>query len=132
MLNSPQNVRCPFIFTILFVHKNTPTISKKYVFLYFSKFSPVYSTLTCSQNHPYNPPSITQQFFTSQQAASIFSLPQPFSQFRLRQGTKELGSLVRRDTSLISPFFLKVWTVITGLTITDSLSYRLRKLVYCR
>ena len=28
---------------------------------------------------------------------------------------------MRTDTVLISPFFLKVWTVITGLTITDSL-----------
>ena len=25
------------------------------------------------------------------------------------------------DTVLMSPFFLKVWTVMTGLTITDSL-----------
>ena len=44
------------------------------------------------------------------------SLPQPFSQFRLREGNRELGSLVgslvRIDTVLISPFFLKVWTVI--------------------
>ena len=33
---------------------------------------------------------------------------------------------------LISLFFFKVWEVITGLTITDSLSLRLIKLVYCR
>ena len=52
------------------------------------------------------------------------------SPFQLRQGNRELGSLVRTGTVLISPFFLKVWTVITGLTITDSLSLRLRKLVY--
>ena len=32
------------------------------------------------------------------------------------------------DTVLTSP----LWTVIIGLTITDSLSLRLRKLVYCR
>ena len=33
---------------------------------------------------------------------------------------------LRTNTVLISPFFLKVWTLITGLTITDSLSLRLR------
>ena len=33
---------------------------------------------------------------------------------------------------LISPLFLKVWTVMTGLTITDSLLLRLKKLVHCR
>ena len=60
---------------------------------------------------------------TSQQSTpKIFSLPQPFSQFRLRQGTKDLWSLVRNDTVLISPFFLKVWTLITGTTITDTLN----------
>ena len=57
------------------------------------------------------------------------SLPWPF---RLHQRTKELWSLVRNPIVLISPFFLKVWTLITGLTITNSLSLRLRKLVYCR
>ena len=46
--------------------------------------------------------------------------------------TRELGSLVRTDTVLISPFFLKVRTVITGLSITDFLSLRLRELVYYR
>ena len=61
----------------------------------------------------------------------IFSLPQPFSQCRLRQGTRKLGSLVRTNTVLISLFFLKAWTVTIGLTTTDSLSLRLRKLVYC-
>ena len=62
----------------------------------------------------------------------MFFLPQPFSQFMVRRRTRELGSLVRNDTDLISPFFLKVWTVIMGLTITDSSSLRLRKLVYSR
>ena len=36
-------------------------------------------------------------------------------------GTRELESLATTDIVWISPFFLKVWTVITGLTITDSL-----------
>ena len=69
----------------------------------------------------------TQQFFTSlllrttsqQSTPKILSLPYPFSQFRLREGTRKLGSLMRTDTVLISIFFLKVCTVITGLTTTD-------------
>ena len=84
--------------------------------------------------------SILQQFFTSlfclqpsqQSTPKIFSLSQSFSQFRLREGTRELGSLMRNDTVLISPFFLKVWTVIAGFATTNSLLSRLRKLVYCR
>ena len=55
---------------------------------------------------------------------------QPFIQFRMREGTRELGNLV--STLLISTFFLKVWTVITGLTISDYLLLRIRKFVYCR
>ena len=69
----------------------------------------------------------TQQFFTSlllrttsqQSTPKILSLPYPFSQFRLREGTRKLGSLMRTDTVLISISFLKVCTVITGLTTTD-------------
>ena len=85
------------------------------------------------------PSSIPQQFCTTSfllrtiptiYTKNIF-LP-PVSQFRLDQGTRDLGNLVRTDTVLISPFFLKVWTAMTGLTITDSSLLRLRKLVYCR
>ena len=43
----------------------------------------------------------------------------------IKEGTKEIWNLVRNDTVLISPFFLKVWTMISGFTITDSLSFRL-------
>ena len=57
---------------------------------------------------------------------------QLFCQFKLRQGTMDLGSIVRIDTVLISPFFLKVWTVITGLTHNDYLLLRLKKLVCSR
>ena len=38
----------------------------------------------------------------------------------------ELGSLVKADTFLISPFVLTLWTVIAGLIITDSLSLRVK------
>ena len=69
---------------------------------------------------------------SQQSPLKIFVLPQQFGQFRLRQGNMELESLVRTDTVLISPIFLKILAVIAGLTITDSLSLRLRKLMYCR
>ena len=102
-------------------------------FFYFSQFSPPYSTLTWSQNHPYNPfRYISAIFHLPKIYPKKYFLPQPFSHFRLRKGSRELGSLVMTDTALISPFFHKVYTVITELTITDSLSFRLKKLVYCR
>ena len=44
------------------------------------------------------------------------------------KGTKEQGRLLRTDNVLISPFFLKVWIVITGLTITDSLFAQAQKI----
>ena len=65
---------------------------------------------------PISTSSIPQQFFTflflrttipTIYPKNIF-LPQPFRRFRLRQGIRELGSLVRNDTVLTSPFFLKV------------------------
>ena len=84
------------------------------------------------------PVSIPQQFFTSlcaqpsqQFTPKMFYLPQSFRQFRLRQQTRELGSLLRTDTVLISLFFVQVWAVITGLTITNSLSHRFRKFIHC-
>ena len=45
---------------------------------------------------------------SQQSKPKIFSLPQPFRQFRLNQGTNELGSLVRAGNVLIPSFFLKV------------------------
>ena len=132
-MNYLQNGRCSFIITTLLMYSTTPRNSTKNPFLYFSQLSPPLlfnkTILTIPSN--ISPPYICIQ--PSQQSTpKIFSQPQPFSQFRLRQGTKELWSLVRNDTIFISPFFFKVWTVITGLTITNSLSLRLRKLVYCK
>ena len=82
------------------------------------------------------PSSIPQHLFTSlfllkqslQSTSKLFSLPHPFSHFRLRQSTNEQESLSRTNTVLISVFLFKVLTEITGLTITDSLLLRLRKL----
>ena len=132
---------------LLHFHNPTCAYNQRYnlhqkPFLYFSQFSPPIPpllvhkiALTISTSNPFVCTSAIFHlpFFvqpSQQSTPKIFSLPQPFFQFMLRQGTRELGSLVRTDTVLISPFFLELWTVITGLTITDSLSLILRKLVY--
>ena len=108
--------------------------------IFIPLFCPHLFTKSSLQSSLTFPSSIPQQFCTTSflrttiptiYTKNIF-LPQPFSQFRLHQGTRELGNLVRTDTVLISPFFLKVWTAMTGLAKTDSSLLRLRKLVYCR
>ena len=112
------------------VHPTTSTISTKNQFLYFSQFSHPYSTLPCSQNHHYNTHYHSLSLFLSnfspfsfyvqpsqKSIPKLLSLPQPLSQFGLHQGTRELGSLVTTDTVLIFPFFLRLWTGITGFTI---------------
>ena len=51
---------------------------------------------------------------SKQSTPRIFFLP-PFSQFRLRQGTRELGSHVKTDTVLISsllPFFIQARKIV--------------------
>ena len=103
-----------FIFTTLLAHRTNATISIKNQFLCFSRFSPPYSTCTCLQNHNYNPhvgnfsPLSFCVQLSQQSTPKILFLTQPFSQFRLRQGTRELGSLVRTDAVLISFFFLSM------------------------
>ena len=130
------------IFTTLLVHTTNTTISTKNPFVCFSQFSPHYFTLTCSKIHLYNPHQISLPLYLSNFLSLSFclqpfqpSMPKIFSQFKLRQGPSELGSLVgsllRTYTVVISPFYLKVWVVITGLTITDSQWVRPRKLIYC-
>ena len=77
----------------LLVHKIILTTPTNTLFLYTSANShlPI-----IAYNHPNN---LHQKN----------SLPQPFSQFRLRQGNRVLGSLVRTCTVLVFPYFLKVW-----------------------
>ena len=88
----------------LLVHKIILTIPTNSLSLYLSSFLPFSFYVQPSQ----------------QSAPKIISLSQLFSQFRLSQGTRELGSLMSTDTVLISPFFFKLWTMITGLIINDS------------
>ena len=93
--------------------------------IFTSLFHPSLFTKSSLQSPLSLPFSISQQFFTfffyvqpSQQSIpKLLSLSQPLSQFGLHQGTRELGSLVTTGTVLIFPFFLRLWTVITGFTI---------------
>ena len=141
MLNSLENGRCSFI-------------SQHYIYHPYNlhqKFVPLFQSIFLSLHHPFLftklslqskltlPFTIPQQFFhlpsfyrqpSQKSTPKTSSLPQTFIQFRLRQRTRELGSLVRTDTVLISSLFLKVWKMIAGLTYADSLSLRLRKLMY--
>ena len=128
ILKSLQNGRYSFIFTTLLVHTTNATIFTKYPFFYFSQFSTPYSSLICSQNHRYN---------LHQHSFFLYLSPTIYTKKILSKSTNPrdqwvTGSLVITETVLISPFLLNIWTVITGLTITDSSLLRLRELVYCR
>ena len=107
------------------------------------KSGPLLQFIFTSLFHPYlftksflQPPPLYLIFFLhsyfwvkpSQQCApKIFSLPQPFSQFRLPQwNTKES----REDRHCFNLSLLaQSMTVITGLTTTDSFSLRFIKLI---
>ena len=141
MLNSLQNGRCSFIFRTLLADVTTPTISTKDHFLYFSQLSPHFSTwlfnkiiLKIHTNSPfhhiatffhlaiyaYNHPSnIHQKYFI------CFS---QLSNSGCVKGQRSCGVLWG---FLISPFFLKVWTVIITLTVTGSLLLSVIKWLYC-
>ena len=118
----------------------------------YQKFVPLFQSIFFSLYHPYSftksslqsrltlPFTIPQQFSPPcflhttipKTTPKTFSLPQAFIQFSLSQKTRDLGSIMRTDTFLISSFFVKVWKMIAGFTIADSLSLRLRKLVYSK
>ena len=93
----------------------------------FVQFSPPYSTLvqtiifTIRINTPFHHTSVIFLLPIFAYYHPNNPLPPAFIEFRLRKRTKELRSLVRADTVLISRFALKVWPVITVLTITNSL-----------
>ena len=137
MLGAPSFSQ-PYIYPY---NLHTPTTSTKNSFLYFSQFSlflpmsPLFVDkiiLAVPANIPFYYSTTVFHFPafyiqpSQKSTPKTFSLPQALVQFRMSQRTRELGSLVRTDTVLISPFFLKAWKMITGLTIADSLSLRLK------
>ena len=146
-LNSLDNGRCSFIFTTLLTHITALQSPQKTCFCSSVNFHlPIqpwlhYKNILASPNNNSTPflsasaifhlPIFGYNYFNNQHK-KVFSLRQSFSQFRLWQGTRKLGSLVRTETFLISTFFLKVRTVIPGIIITDFLSLMLKILVHCR
>ena len=110
------------------LHFHNSTCAYNHPYNLHQKFVPLLPSIFNPLFHPYLliklssqfilelPSCIPQQFFTTlflrttiqKSTPKTFSLPQCFSQLRLRQRTRELAYLVRIDTVSISPFFLKV------------------------
>lgn len=90
-----------------------------------------YLTVLPHYNSYWHPLPLYLSPFSPPYLYKSFPLSWPFSQFRQHQDPNEQVILVWTGTVFISPCFLKVWTGITVVTITDSLLFRLRKLVYC-
>ena len=140
-LNSPQNGRptCTYNHPQNLHQKFVPPLQLIFFSLFHSLLvQKTILTIPTNTNYLYNSAVLKKKFpyFYRvpylQSPSKTFSLPQPFSQFRLHQGTNEQGSLVRTDTVLISSCFSEVWAKIAVLTTADSLSLRPKKLVYCK
>ena len=111
------SVNFHLLIPLLLVRKIIHTNPINTTFLYTSA---IFHLPVFAHNHPSNPHQ--KQFpYLSHLAKSICVIK-----------TRELESLVTTDTVWISFFFVKVWTLIIELTITDTLLLMLRKLVYCR
>ena len=141
MLNSSRNGRCSFIFTTLLLHRTTPksppkTLSSTSVNFHLT-FPPsrvnkiilkiqinttffytttLFHLATFAYNHPSN---LHQKCFTYLSHLAISGCVKGQRSYRVLRGF------------LISLFFLKVWTVVTTLTVTGALSLRLIKWLYC-
>ena len=99
VLNCLKNDRCSFIFITLLVHTTTSIVSTKIFFQLISTslFRPYLSIKPFLQFSLTLSSSIPQHFFipfsciqrSLQSESKVPSLPQPLSQFRLRQGTKQ-------------------------------------------
>ena len=142
ILSSLQNGKCSFIFSTLLVHTITTKIStKKSVGLVQSIFASLFHiyffTKSCLQSPLNLASSIPHQFFTSIflgttiptiYTKNIFatSAVYPTKALSRDQGAQESCEDWHCFNLSLLPQSMK-----TGLTITDSLSLRLRKLVYC-
>ena len=142
MLNSLRNNKCSFISTTLLVHTTTPTISIKVLSstsVNFHHFvTPLLFNKTISAINTNTPFLYTAVYFFF----PIFAHSYPSNWHQKCFSCLShwaSPSFVKRQRSygvlwgfLISLFFFKVWTMITGLTITNSLLLRLKKLVCYR
>lgn len=145
MLNSLENGRYSFIFTSLLVDaitlKSPLKIRSSISVNFYLPFPPLFVnkiilTIPINTSFLYTSAIFHLPIFAYNHSNNLhqkhFSCFSHLANSGLRQGTRKIGGLARTDTVLISPLFFKVWTVITRLVITDSLSPRFRKLVYCR
>ena len=143
MLNSLENGRCSFISTTLHLPplQSLPKICSSISVNFLFSISPLFVhkiILAIPTNTPfyYSTTVLTSLLFTYNHPQNLhqkhFLYLRQFIQFSLSQKTRDLGSIMRTDTFLISSFFVKVWKMIAGFTIADSLSLRLRKLVYSK
>ena len=106
----------------------------------YEKTSRTYGTINANFRNPlkiFQPFPVNSQPYPHTQSSLLF-LTRSFSYFsysvklRLRQGHNECRSLLRTSAVLICPSLRETWIRITALTITGSLSLRLRKLTYCK
>ena len=98
-------------FSLFLVHKIIPTIPTNTLFLYNSA---IFHLPLFVYNHPNN---LHQKYYPYLKT---------FCEFSLRQGTRELGSIVMTDTDTFNI------SQQSSLTTTDFLSLRLKTLMYCR
>ena len=103
--------------TVPLLQSSFTSLFHPYLFTELSLQSPLRFPFFTPQQ--FSPPFVHVQP-TQQSTPKIFSPPWLFRQFRLCQGTRELGSLVRTDTILISSFFLKVWADNHWLFIAET------------
>ena len=107
--------------------------------IFTSLFHPYLFTKSSLQSPLTLPSYIIQQFFTS--VSSRATIPTIYTKnifptsnilpIQAASRYQDVREYCEDWHCLISPFFLKVWTVIAGLTHnTDSLSIRLKKLIY--
>ena len=133
MLLHFQNPTCTYNHPYNLHEKSFPLLQSTFTSLFpcFLTKSSLQSTLTL-------PSSIPQYFFHLPTFAcnhpnNLHQKCFPYLNHLPNSGcVKEQRSYGVLWAFLIFPFFLKVWAVIAGLTITDSSSFRLIKLVYCR
>ena len=112
---SSTSIKFHLSISFLLIHKIIFTIPINLLFLYTSV---IFYLLHFAYNHSNN---LNQNIFPSFTISPIWTVSWD-------QGARESCE----DWHFFnSTFFLKVWTMITGLTITDSLSLKLRKLEYC-
>ena len=119
MLNSLQNGRCSFIFITHLVDTSNAAVFTVKKFLFFSQFSLPYFTLTIHTNtlFLYNPGEkyslLLRTTIPTIYTKNIFRTS---NIFLIQATSRDQETIVRTDTVLISPFFLKVRTMIAGLT----------------